>query len=581
MTLHLLAQELRAEILGARVDKIYQPSREELVLGLHTPAKNRRLFLSAKGSSPRAHLTELSMENPKEPPMFCMLLRKLLGGARLTGIEQPGFERVLLLRFETTGELGDRGTATLIAELMGHRSNLILAGEDGRVIDAVRRTGAASSPVRQVLPGQPYVYPPAQDRVTIERPGEVVGRLLESAREAELSKLLQQTLDGASPLLCRELVHRAYDGEQPDAAMLAGERALRLRGELEALAGRLARGECVPTAVLTLQGEPKDFSFIPIAQYGGAMLTRAYPSLSALLDAFYGERDAADRFKQRAVDLTRLLSARIGRAERKLAAQREELLDCKNRERLRRAGDLLSANLFALKKGMARAQVPDYYDPEGKDTVIELDPRLTPVQNIQRYYKDYRRADTAERMLKDLIVQGEQELAYLESVGDLLSRAGTGEELSAIRAELAGQGYLRAAPKSRRRDEEKLAPLRYRSSDGFVILSGRNNLQNDRLTLKDSASGDIWFHVQKQAGSHTVVKTEGRPVPDRTLTEAAVIAAFNSKARNSRKVPVDYTAVKNVRKQPGGRPGMVLYERFQTAVVDPDAALAARLSSDR
>ncbi len=574
MMLSLLRRELEAQILNARVDKIYQPTREELILALRSQNGNVRLLLSSRVAAPRAQLTTLTVENPKQPPMFCMLLRKWIGNARLIAIRQPGMERVLLFDFETVSELGDPITVTLAAEIMGRYSNLILVGPDGRIIDSVRRVGADRSSLRQILPGLFYENPPLQDRIDlIEQGAEAVcERLISSPRDIEIAKLLQETLEGASPLLCRELAHHAFGGLSLSKNELTAPQWTALREALAALSQQVARGETVSTMVLTPEGDPKDFSFLPIVQYGSAMKTAQYPSLSQMLDAFYGERDTTDRMKQRMSDFSRLITSRIERIERKLCAQKEELLDCKNRDQLRRCGDLLSASLYRLEKGMSRITLDDYFDEAGGQVTIELDPRLTPVQNVQKYYKDYRRADTAERMLGDLIAQGEQELCYLDTVYDLMTRARTEEELAAIRAELAEGGYLRAAPGARRKQEQKLLPLRYRSSDGFVILSGRNNLQNERLTLRESRGGDIWFHVQKIAGSHTVLLTEGMEVPNRSLTEAAVIAAFNSKARHSSKVPVDYTTIKNVKKQPGGKPGMVIYESFRTAIVDPDEA---------
>lgn len=579
MTLHLLRAEMRQWLLGARVDKIYQPAREELILSLRGQRGSCRLLLSAKASGPRTHLTDLPVENPKQPPMFCMLLRKLIGSARLVEIRQPGFERALSFDFEAVNELGDLVRLSLVAEIMGRHSNIVLVGQDGRIVDAVKRIGPDRSSVRQVLPGLAYEPPPPQTRIAVtEGAAAVIEALRDAARDIELSKLLQETLEGASPILCRELTHRACRGRTPLRSELTDADFARLAGVLGELAARL-EGDPSPTMVLTSEGEPKDFTFLPVEQYGGAMQTRSYPNLSALLDAFYGERDATERMKQKMSDFSRNVANRIERVERRVAAQKEELLNCLDRDRLRMAGDLLSANLHRLEKGMDSATLEDFYDPEGGSRVIELDPRLTPVQNAQRYYKEYRKADTAERMLRDRVAEGERELVYLDTVSDMMGRATSEAELAAIRAELAQGGYLRAAPGARRRGgEDKLPPLRYRSSDGFLICSGRNNLQNDRLTLKDSRNGDLWFHVQKMAGAHTVVNTEGREVPDRTLTEAAVIAAVNSRASRSRKVPVDYTLIKYVKKQPGGKPGMVIYENFNTAIVDPDEELARRLS---
>lgn len=579
MMLSLLKDELSRALIGSRVDKVYQPVKEELILAIRAQRENRRLLLCAHAASARAHFTAISVENPKQPPMFCMLLRKWVSNAKLVAIRQPGFERVLFFDFETTNDLGDTVIVTLAAELMGRYSNVILIGSDGRIIDSIRRVGADRSSLRQILPGLRYENPPPQERIDLLTDGVevVIAALKESPRDIDLAKLLQETLSGASPLLARELVHRALGGISVNKSEVSQAQYAALTAELERLCAMLKEGRCEPTTVLTPDGAPKDFSFLPVMQYGNAMQVQRFDEISTMLDAFYGEKDAVDRMKQKMSDFSRLITSRIERIERKLAAQKQELLDCKNRDQLRRFGDLLSANMYQLEKGMNRITVPDFFDEAGGEVTIPLDIRQTPVQNVQRYYKEYRRADTAEKMLKELITQGEQELAYLDTVYDLMTRARSEAELAAIRAELSDGGYIKAAAGGKKKQEQRLLPLQYRSSDGFLILSGRNNLQNERLTLKDSQKSDIWFHTQKIAGSHTVLVTEGREVTNRALTEAAVIAAVNSKARNSAKVPVDYTTIKNVKKQPGGKPGMVIYEHFSTAIVDPDEALAQSL----
>ncbi|HWP52393.1 MAG TPA: NFACT RNA binding domain-containing protein [Clostridia bacterium] len=579
MMLSLLKDELSQVLIGSRVDKVYQPVKEEIILAIRARQENRRLLLCTHAATARAHFTAISVENPKQPPMFCMLLRKWVGNAKLVDIRQPGFERVLFFDFETVNDLGDTVIVTLAAEIMGRYSNVILIGADGRIIDSMKRVGADRSSLRQILPGLRYENPPPQERVDLLTDGvqAVIDALKTSPRDIDVAKLLQETLSGTSPLLARELVHRALGGVSAVKSELSQRQYDALANELEKLRVTLLKGQTEPTTVLTPDGGPKDFSFIPIAQYGNAMQVQRFDEISAMLDAFYGEKDAVDRMKQKMSDFSRLITSRIERIERKLSAQKQELLDCKNREQLRRFGDLLSANMYQLEKGTNHIKVPDIFDEAGGDVTIPMDIRLTPVQNVQRYYKEYRRADTAEKMLKGLIEQGEQELEYLDTVYDLMTRARSEAELSAIRGELGEGGYIKTISVGKKKQEQKLLPLQYRSSDGFLILSGRNNLQNERLTLKDSRKTDVWFHTQKIAGSHTIVVAEGQEVPDRTLTEAAIIAAVNSKARNSAKVPVDYTLIKNVKKQPGGKPGMVIYENFSTAIVDPDEVLVQSL----
>lgn len=578
MMLSLVARQLQTTLADGKVDKIYQPTKEELILAFRTPLGNRRLLLSAKASSPRVHLTELAVENPPQPPMFCMLLRKWIGNARLLSITQAGFERVLAFSFSTVNELGDPTVLTLYAEIMGRYSNLILVAENGRIIDSIQRVGVDKSSLRQILPGLPYQNPPPQQRMNLVEagPAAVVQALLASPRDIEIGKLLQETLEGASPLLSREVAHQGCDGNPVVQSAIGAKEVAGLTLSLTRLAKRLTENDPLPTMLLTLEGEPKDITFFPITQYGAAMQQKTFPDLSSLLDAFYGKKDAGDRMKQKMSDFSRMITAKIERIERKLAAQQVDLLACRDRDSLRHRGDLLSASLYLLEKGQREITVTDYFEEAAPEVTIELDPRLTPVQNVQKYYKEYRRQDTAEKMLLSLMEQGKTELAYLDTVYDAMTRAESEAELQAIRLELAEGGYLRMAGR-KKKPEGKLKPITYRSSDGFLLLCGRNNLQNERLTLKDSRKEDLWFHVQKQPGSHVIIVTEGREVPDTTLTEAATLAAYHSKARNGRKVVVDYTPIRFVKKQPNGKPGMVIYENFRSAVVDPSEELANRL----
>lgn len=579
-----LKQEIESAALGARVDKIAQPSREELVITLRWRGDGGKLLISASPQGPRIHFTGNAPENPQTPPMFCMLLRKHLAGAKLAALRQIGLDRILHLDFEAQDELGDPVTITLAVEIMGRHSNIVAIGPDGRILDAIRRVGLETSSVRQILPGMRYELPPQQDKLSLlEADTEDILARLAQGRDAELSKALMSALQGVSPILAREIAHYATRGVETLRADLTEEQSGRLAFYLKGLKSMLAAGESIPTMVLDPDtGKPRDFSCVRIEQYGTSMLTKAYDSCGALLDRFYADRDRIERVRQRSGDLLKLLANTSERIARKLANQREELKACALRELHKQKGDLISANLYTIQKGDVRAVVQNFYDPDGGSIEIELDARLTPVQNAQRYYALYRKADTAEKMLAKLIVQGEAELAYIDSVFDALTRASGEAELDAIRQELVAGGYVRAqARKGGARREDKLPPMRYRSKDGFVILSGRNNLQNDRLTLREARADDLWLHTQKIPGSHTIIVAEGRQVPDSTIEQAAVIAAYNSKARESRKVPVDYALARHVKKPGGARPGMVVYDHYRTLFVDPDEELVQALAESQ
>ena len=579
--LSCLREELTAGLPDARVDKIHQPSREELVIALRSRNGNKKLYLSARANSPRVHFTDIPLENPASPPMFCMLLRKRITGGRLAAIRQPGLERALYFDLDCVDELGDIVRLTLAVEIMGRHSNIILI-ENGRVVDAITRVDMEMSSVRPVLPGLPYSPPPAAagrlDLSAVE-PADFLAAM-EQGPDYPLSKALLNTAHGLSPLICREVSHLAARGRDPLVSDWTKEERERLLFYLDRVKAAVETGENrKPYLLLRADGSPLDFSFMAVTQYGLEALGREMDSFSSLLDAFYAQRDAGERMKQRAHDILRILTNLSDRTARKLDRQREELTRSGDRETLRIYGDLINANLYAIPRGAASAELIDYFDPACGLKTVPLDPALTAAQNAQKYYKDYRKAQKAEQILQQQIAQGEEELQYFDTVFDALSRASTWRELGELREELAAGGYLRLQ-RGRQKPPAPLGPLRFLSDDGFSILVGRNNVQNDRLTLRTARGGDVWFHTKNIPGSHVLVVTEGQTPPPRTLEQAAVLAALHSKAAGSAQVPVDYTEARHVRKPAGAKPGMVIYDSNHTAYVRPDAALAARLRQE-
>lgn len=567
-----MKKELEEALLGARVDKIYQPNREELMFTFRSRESVRRVLFSARPNSARVHLTSISLENPKQPPMLCMLLRKRLLGAKLTAIRQPELERLLHFNFDAVNEMGDRVTLTLTAEIMGRYSNLILTGEDGKIIDALKRVDAGMSSQRLILPGIPYQLPPPQNKKSLlsASPREVTDALRALPGDMELSKALLSVLQGVSPVVCREIAFQAGRGMDLTAKTLDEEQLFRvgffyqkLRDTVESVSGR-------PFMAVSPQGKPMDVSFVEIHQYGTAAVVKAGESFSALLDDFYRERDHQERMRVREQDLLRLLSTHSERLSRKIAAQKGELDQCSQRDALRIAGDLVNANLYAIPKGAAGADLPNFYE-EGQPLLhVKLDPALSASQNAQKYYKEYRKAKTAEEKLTEQIALAGRELEYLDSVLDALSRAETEQDLSEIRQELADQGYIRIPRSKKQKPVNAGAPLKFTVSDGFTVLVGRNNRQNDKLTLKTAGNNDLWFHTKNIPGSHTVLVTDGKTPTPRAMEEAAALAAFHSRARNSSQVPVDYTQVRNVSKPQGAKPGMVIYVRYKTVFIDPN-----------
>ena len=579
--LSCLREELTAGLPDARVDKIHQPSREELVIALRSRSGSKKLYLSARANSPRVHFTDIPLENPASPPMFCMLLRKRIAGGRLAAIRQPGLERALYFDLDCVDELGDIVRLTLAVEIMGRHSNIILI-ENGRVVDAIKRVDMEMSSVRPVLPGLPYSPPPAAagrlDLSAVE-PADFLAAM-EQGPDYPLSKALLNTAHGLSPLICREVSHLAARCRDPLLSDWTNEERERLLFYLGRVKAAVETGENrKPYLLLRADGSPLDFSFMAVTQYGLEALGREMDSFSSLLDAFYAQRDAGERMKQRAHDILRILTNLSDRTARKLDRQREELTRSGDRETLRIYGDLINANLYAIPRGAASAELIDYFDPACGLKTVPLDPALTAAQNAQKYYKDYRKAQKAEQILQQQIAQGEEELQYFDTVFDALSRASTWRELGELREELAAGGYLRLQ-RGRQKPPAPLGPLRFLSDDGFSILVGRNNVQNDRLTLRTARGGDVWFHTKNIPGSHVLVVTEGQTPPPRTLEQAAVLAALHSKAAGSAQVPVDYTEARHVRKPAGAKPGMVIYDSNHTAYVRPDAALAARLRQE-
>ena len=557
---------------GARIDKIQQPSRDTLLLTLRSREGSWKLLATVNPSHPRVQFTELSFENPAQPPMFCMLLRKHLTGARVESFYQKPMERMLDITLSCFDELGVQSQKHLILELMGRASNLILTGPDGRIIDCLRRVDFEMSETRQVLPGLYYREPPAQDkRDPFSLTEEDFLALLAGAEPSErLDKLLLGALNGLSPLLCRELCFRVSGETDTPAGALEDPRAA-----AEALAA-FFRQPVQPT-LLSRDGVPAEFSCVDIGQYGAFLKKETLPSCCGLLDAFYGKKERSERQRQRAQQLTRQVTNHRDRTARKLELQRQELSQAKDREHLRRCGDLVTANLSRIQKGQAVLRTEDYYDPDLREVEIPLSPQLSPQQNAARYYKNYARAKHAEQVLTEQIARGEEALAYLGSVLEELSRAETEQDMTEIRAELAEQGYVRGQDRKKQMKRPPSRPMEFYSSTGFLILVGRNNRQNDQLTLKSAAKTDRWFHVQKIHGSHVIVACEGREPDGQTMEEAARLAAYYSQARQGQNVPVDTTLVRNVKKPAGAMPGMVIYDRYTTLYVTPDESLPERL----
>jgi len=574
-----IVQELTEELAGGRIDKVLQPEPDEIVLAVRARSKNHRLLLSASPRYPRIHLTDMVKENPPVPPAFCMLLRKHLTRGRIVSFEFNDYERVIGINIEAIGELGDISQKKLVIEIMGRHSNIILLNEAGRILDAIKHVDSDISSVREVMPARQYILPPSQEKVSPSAldVAELIGHLGSSEKDVE--RFLLDSIKGFSPLLCREVCFRAdIEGRRRASGLTDAERSS-LADALRSVIEEIIKDEYRPAVYYEDEQHqvPLDFHCIDIKQF--AFMER-YSSISKVLDTFYASRDNAERLRQKKADLYKVLSNSIERCAKKLAIQQDTLREAADSEKFRLYGELITANIYAIPRNAKKASLLNYYSENGEYVEVPLDPDLTPQANAQRYFRKYAKAKSTYVNTAHQIRQTQGELDYLESVLQMLENCTTVQEIDEVRQELVDQGYM--AQKRRRQDKKDSTatkPFHYRSTDGFDILVGKNNIQNDRLTFRTAQSGDIWLHTKAVPGSHVIIRRNGRDVPDRTIEQAAIIAAWHSKARMSSNVQVDYTQVKNVSKPSGAKPGMVIYTNYKTAVVKPDQSLVESLKA--
>ena len=579
LTLHFLKEELKQNIIGCRVDKIHQPSKDELVFHLRDRNGAKKLFFSASANSPRLHMIVNPPENPAVPPNFCMLMRKHLQSALITDVRQKGLDRIICIDFSATNELGDKVELTLYTEIMAKHSNIILVNGEGRILDAIKRVDYSKSSVRQIFPGREYIDPPAQDKINLlESDADACYQKICKLEAMTLSSAILKTLQGVSPLIARETAGKC--GADIQVGCMDEESRERLKIALRELEFKLKNNSSEPTMLKDEALKPHDFSFMPITQYSGLYENVSEQSYSLLLEEFYSERDRIDRTHQRSADLQKNLSSLMARTSRRVNNQKAELAACDDKDKLKINAELITAYQYNLEKGSLFYEVENYYD---NNNIIRIpaNPALSPSANAQRYYKEYRKAKTAQQLLAKLIEQGEEELEYIDSAIDALSRASGFAEIDEIRQELADSGYLKRRTQNKKRTLQRAsAPLEYESSDGFRILVGRNNVQNDKLSLKTAAKSDMWLHTQNIPGSHVIICAQGQEIPQSTLKEAAMIAAYHSRARESSNVPIDYTQVKNLKKPAGAKPGKVIYHVYNTAYATPVKDEVERLSKE-
>ena len=555
-------QEIR-QTLPCRVEKIHQPARDTVILQLKTESGRQKLLFSPNPAAPRLHLTTANPENPDQPPMFCMLLRKHLSGARLVQISQMPMERMATFTFDCMDEMGDPVQKRLVAELMGRTCNLYLLDPDNRIIDCLRRIGLDESAKRAALPGLIYQLP---EPVTKSDPASLSAEdyvnLLRRPGADILADRLMDSLGGLSPLVCREAALFAAGDTDARVESLSVKEA----GEKLELFFREHIGHPAPYYYAAADGTPKQFAFCPIRQYGGCLQAESF---GAMLDSFYTVRDQKDAMRQKSQAVRKTVTNLCQRLRRKIAVQEKELAATYDRERLRQLGDIVTANIHRITKGQRMLEAEDFYDEQMKTVQIPLSEILSPQQNASKFYKDYTRMKNAEKELTRQLELGGQELSYLESVLEELGRAATDAELEEIKQELHSGGYIRNDPGKKRMKQAKLSPMRFESTDGYPIYVGRNNRQNDELTFRLARKDDIWLHASKVHGSHVIISCGGAQPPDDTVTQAAQLAAYYAETGGGQNIPVDVTPVKQVKKTPGGKPGMVIYHTYRTVIVNP------------
>lgn len=581
LVLYTLAEEMRNSMINARVDKIYQPDNDLLTMTVRGRGKNLNLVISANPQYARVHFTEDKFTNPPHPPAFCMLLRKYLTGGRIVEINQPGFERILELSIQNINEVGNVVQYKLIAELMGRHSNLILLSENGVILDGIKRIPSGISRHREVLPGRPYVTPPEQDKANpLMAEASAFKALLQIEPSEKLFKAIMTNYRGISPLIAREIAKRANLDPNSKIQELGAEQIDQVWIAFEELFTALRTGDTSPTLIENSSGKVIAFSCFKLTRSENEEVKfHSFETMSGLLDFYYGKRIKKEQLDQFSGDLRKMIRNLLEKDEKKYDKLINQLDEAENSEDYRIKGEMLKANLHLIEKGSSEITVTNYYDPEMKEMTISLDPSLSPQANAQKYFKRYNKLrnsiDYVERELEKL----DPEIDYLRNVELSLEQIESKADVEEIREELIQEGYLREKRKSTpNRHQNQSKPMKFKSSDGFDILVGRNNRQNDKLTKGIAARDDLWFHVKDIPGSHVVIRNHDRQeIPDLTIEEAAILAVYYSKAKESKNVSVDYTQIKHVNKQKGAKPGLVYYENYQTVIVNPDEQLVAKL----
>ena len=580
LVVHAISDELSSKLVGGKIDKVYQPENDEIVLHIRNNKENFKLVLSASASNPRVYLSKnYKKENPINAPMFCMLLRKYIQSGNIVSVSQVGFERIIKITVESLDELKAKTTKDIIIEIMGRHSNIILTHEENKIVDSIKRIPPSVSRVRQLLPGMTYVLPPAQDKLNpLDKISKDKFKETISEFDGSISKCIYSKFLGISPIVSKEICFRSNLDISKPASSIDGIDFDNLYKEFSNVIFNIKDGNYSPCLAIDSSIDKLiDFSSINLTLFDNLKVVHD-ESISSIIESFYANKDAKERINQRASDFKKSISIKLDRLYNKLKKQKIELKESDNANIYKIKGELITAYIYMIEKGMDFVEVQNFYEEDCPLIKIDLNKNLTPSENAQKYFKRYNKLKHAKKEITTQIGLSLEEINYLENIILSIDNCDNLAELDDIKEELQKLGYMSGKVKSKK-DKNNLTtkPNEFLSSDGFTILVGKNNKQNDFLTLKIANNDDLWMHTKNIPGSHVIIKTEGKEIPESTIFEGAMLAAFFSKSKMSSQVPVDYTLKKNVKKPNGSKPGMVIYETNSTIYVTPSEELVVKL----
>ncbi len=577
LVLNSIVCELTEKTLGGRIDKIYQPEKDEIIFNIRSFGNSYKLMLTANSSHPRIHFTKNIKNNPSSPPMFCMILRKYINGGKITKITQPNFERIIFIHIESLNEMGDKSEKKLIIEIMGKHSNIILVDENDIVLDSIKRVNFEKSSVREILPKRNYVLPPDQNKINpLEITQEIFLKIFKKAIPTKVHQLILNSFSGISPTIANEICFLANIDPSSFSVELKEEEILMCFKAMESIVDKIKNEDYSLNVIYDSHYKLNEFSVVEL-NYINYSNKKYFDSPSELIEYFYTERDKQYRLNQKSADIKKILQSSIERYIKKIDIQQRSIDDCKNMDKYKVKGELITANIYKIEKGMKEFTCENFYSENLESITIKLNENLTPAENAQDYFKKYNKKKRTKEQATIFLEQNISELNYLESIFHMLHAVTDESDISAIREELEEIDVIKKKKFKKGPKAVESKPLHFISSDGFDIFVGKNNKQNDELTLRVASNEDIWMHTKEIPGSHVIIKTNGKAVPERTLDEGANIAGFYSKGKNSSTVPVDYTEKKNVKKPRGAKPGMVIYTTNKTAYVTPTESLIRKL----